>query len=327
MPNLPTIPLDGAACGQLMPMHLHLDPGGVIRSAGPTLLHMRGAEALLDRPMLEAFAIRRPHGIESFEGLCGAASRRLSLRFRNPPETDLKGIMLPVGDGSGWLINLSFGISIVEAIRDYDLSARDFAVTDLAIEMLYLIEAKAAILDEWRRLNVRLQRAKLAAEEEAFTDTLTGLKNRRALDMVLDELLANQMPFGLLQIDLDFFKQVNDTLGHAAGDHVLQVAAQRMVAATRGDDTLIRAGGDEFVLIVPALVDRTLLASLGARLIAQIENPIPFEGEECRISASIGVSIFAGGSVQSGYDLMAAADEALYASKARGRGVTTLAPA
>jgi len=72
-----------------------------------------------------------------------------------------------------------------------------------------------------RTLNQRLQGAKIAAEEQAFTDTLTGLKNRRALNLVLARLSEAKVPFTVMQLDLDYFKAVNDTYGHAAGDHVL----------------------------------------------------------------------------------------------------------
>ena len=121
--------------------------------------------------------------------------------------------------------------------------------------MLYLVEAKSAAMDESRALNSRLQGAKIAAEEQAFTDTLTGLKNRRALDHVMARLLAMGEVFSCMHVDLDYFKSINDTLGHAAGDHVLQVVAQVLVAETRAPDTIARVGGDEFVILVHDMDD------------------------------------------------------------------------
>ncbi|MFC6759321.1 GGDEF domain-containing protein [Sulfitobacter porphyrae] len=161
------------------------------------------------------------------------------------------------------IVNLSFGISIVDGVRDYALSNADFAATDLAIEMLYLIEAKTAAMDESRRLNLRLQGAKIAAEQEADTDALTGLGNRRALNNVLTRMVAGRVPFAVMQIDLDYFKSVNDTLGHAAGDHVLQTVAQIMVEETRNKDTVARVGGDEFTVVLVDVRDADILRRVG----------------------------------------------------------------
>jgi diguanylate cyclase (GGDEF)-like protein len=305
-----------------MPMHLQLDARGRVRHAGPTMRLLGSGGGLLGRDFFTLFRLRRPHGISDMAGLMHHAGARLQVRFRDPPHTQFKGVAVPAGDGA--LVNLSFGISIVEAIRTHDLKSRDFAPTDLTVEMLYLLEAKETILEEWRRLNSRLQSARVAAEEQAFTDTLTGLRNRRAMDHVLDRLVRDGHPFGLVHLDLDFFKQVNDTYGHAAGDHVLQVAARAMVDVTRSEDTLVRAGGDEFVLILPGLVDARRLEDLACRLIERLEEPISFEGHQCRISGSAGIAVSHGGGVQPVAVLLDQADRALYASKKEGRGRATV---
>src|SRR5690606_16624789 len=118
------------------------------------------------------------------------------------------------------LIDLSFGIAVIEAVRRHDLTATDFAATDLAVEMLYLAEARAAVMRAALSLNDRLRAARREAEALAMRDTLTGLGNRRALDEALQRLIARREPFGLMHLHLDYFKDVNDTLGHAAGDAV-----------------------------------------------------------------------------------------------------------
>ena len=161
-----------------------------------------------------------------------------------------RGLAVPL-DGGGVLINLSFGMTVVEAVRDHRLTDADFAPTDLAMELLYLVEAKTAVMQELRDMNRRLEGAKTAAEEQALTDTLTGLRNRRAMDMALSRLMLRGTPFGLMHLDLDFFKAVNDTLGHAAGDHVLRQVARVLRVQMRGGDTVARMGGDEFV-VAPA---------------------------------------------------------------------------
>ena len=232
------------------------------------------------------------------------------------------------GDRGGMIVNLSFGISIMDAVRDYSLTNADFAATDLAIEMLYLVEAKSAAMEASRRLNLSLQGAKIAAEEQAYTDTLTGLKNRRALDTVLARLIAGGYSFAVMHIDLDYFKAVNDTLGHAAGDHVLQEVARVMVDETRDSDTVARVGGDEFTVILPNIKGHATLRRVGDRIIERLEVPIPFEGETCRISASIGTVWIEAGTRADAQEILSDADIALYASKHAGRAQQTFyAPA
>lgn len=316
--------LDGEASDTLLPMHLRLSWDGSIMHAGPTIRKILALEPHRRRRFFDSFEIRRPAGVSDLRALVEDGPRRLQIALRRPPLTTFKGIAVGGTGGSEILLNLSFGISIVEAIRDYDLTSSDFAHTDLAIEMLYLVEAKEVILDEWRSLNTRLAAAKMAAEDQAYTDTLTGLKNRRALDRVLSDLCLQRQPLGLIQLDLDFFKTVNDTFGHAAGDHVLQAAAKTIVAGTRADDTLIRAGGDEFVLILPDLTDIRRLQELAGRLIDALETPIQFGGETCRISGSAGIAVTSGTPALSPDTLLERADRALYASKKSGRGRVTV---
>jgi len=229
-----------------------------------------------------------------------------------------------MAENGGMLLNLSFGIGVTEAVRDYGLTSADFAPTDLTVEMLYLVEVKSAVMDELRKLNSRLQGAKVAAEEQAFTDTLTGLKNRRAMDHVLARYIERGERFGLMHLDLDFFKDVNDTLGHAAGDHVLQHVANILVAETRVDDTVIRAGGDEFVIIFPRLTAPSRLNDIAKRIIGKLERPILFNENSCRISASVGTTVSEFYASADAERMLADADIALYASKHGGRARATI---
>lgn len=303
----------------LMPLHLHVAADGRITHAGPTLQRIAGHGPVAGTSLFERIEIRRPRGIAGMDDLRRCAGQALALHWLGPCRTQFKGVAVPAGQTGALLISLSFGIALVDAIRDHDLKAGDFAPTDLAVEMLYVLEAKATILDEWRKLNGRLHAARLAAEQQAFTDTLTGVGNRRAMDHVLAQLVADGQAFGLIHLDLDFFKAVNDTLGHAAGDHVLQVAARAMADVTRTGDTLVRAGGDEFLLILPGLVDGTRLADLAERLIRRLEQPILFEGQPCRISGSAGIAVSHGGDMTVP-GILARVDAALYAAKDAGRG-------
>lgn len=309
---------------QLMPMHLLLSLDGVIRQCGATVAKMYAGQELPGRSFFDHFTVRRPYDVGSVGDMLETQGAKLHLVVQNGRNTTLKGIAVPVDGGRGVLLDMSFGISVVDAIRDYDLTIRDFAATDLAVEMLYLIEAKSAAMSESRKLNVRLQGAKVAAEEQAFTDTLTGLKNRRAMDHVLNRFVEAGEYFGLMQVDLDYFKRVNDTLGHAAGDHVLQVVAKILLEETRSEDLVARIGGDEFVLIFHRLTDIEKLDEIAVRIIRRLEEPISYDGQDCHISASIGTAISGGYQGMTGDKILMNADLALYASKNKGRACNTV---
>ena len=323
MMSAAALSLDPPALSRLMPLHLHVGPDGRVRGSGPTLAKLFDRTPIAGSGFAELFEVQRPRGLADLDDLSRLAGGRIRLALRQPPHTGFKGIAVALGGGAGWLFNLSFGIGVAEAVREHRLTDADFAATDLAVEMLYLIEAKTAVLDELRRLNLRLQNAKSAAEELALTDTLTGLRNRRAMDEALALATATGTAFGLIHIDLDWFKQVNDTLGHAAGDHVLVHVAGILRDETRGGDTVARVGGDEFVVVFPGLTDAAVLDRIAGRILTRIEAPIDYEGAPCKISASIGVTNSALYPNPDPDCLLVDADRALYASKRAGRGRIT----
>ena len=162
------------------------------------------------------------------------------------------------------------------------------------------------------------------AERLALTDELTGLPNRRALHELLQRIETSGWPHdsvAVMHIDLDKFKQINDTLGHAAGDLALGHATMAMSAHTRDEDFLARIGGDEFVLVFFGDMSEETLAERAESLIADISEPFVYEGKECNIGASIGI---ARGKTTDGIALdryMNNADLALYTAKNAGRGV------
>ncbi|MCT8159592.1 GGDEF domain-containing protein [Pseudoruegeria sp. SHC-113] len=315
------IPPEGL--NRLMPMHVMLDEKGCIQHFGPTLHCLWPYGAPLGRSFFEVLTVSRPRGITDLKGLMAHASERLHIELAEGEAPALKGIAMPLQDG-GALLNLSFGISVVEAVRLYDLTDADFAPTDLTVEMLYLIEAKSAAAAELSRLSQRLQGARIAAEEQAFTDTLTGLRNRRAMDVVLARLISSERGFGLMHLDLDYFKDVNDTLGHAAGDLVLQHVAKVLVEATREDDLAARVGGDEFVLLFAGLTDVDQLNRIAGRIIERLEDPVYFEGQPCRISGSIGTTVSDFYKAPEAEAMLHDADIALYASKHKGKACYTV---
>ncbi|WP_209504425.1 MULTISPECIES: diguanylate cyclase [unclassified Ruegeria] len=303
----------------LCPMFLLVDRSGCIQQAGPTLQKLRPELPLVGLGVLDVFELIRPRTVTTLPALMSMAGAKLHLRFRDEPRTTLKGLVAPLPESGGAVINLSFGISILDAVRDYALTSADFSGTDLAIELLYLVEAKSAAMEASRSLNLRLQGAMLAAEEQAYTDTLTGLKNRRAMDHLLGHLILANSTFALMHLDLDFFKSVNDRLGHAAGDYVLQQAARIMLEETRGDDTVARVGGDEFVIIFKNLTRVETLESIAGRLIARLNEPMMFQDQPCCISASIGTALSTQFKVPKAADILHAADVALYQAKRDGR--------
>ena len=309
---------------RLMPMHLVLDAAGTIAGAGPTIRKVAG-RTLTGLPFFDLFQVRRPAGIARVAALNAAAGATLRLCLADRPGLTFRGIALPTGDRGGVILNLSFGIDLPGAVRAHDLTDSDFAPTDLAIELLYLLEAKTLVTEELQRLTERLHRAKTDAEERAMTDTLTGLRNRRAMEAVLAGFAASGQPFALMHVDLDWFKQVNDTLGHAAGDHVLVEVGRALRAATRAGDTVVRLGGDEFVVILPGILSRGLLQRIGDRIVERLSEPIDFEGQPCRISASVGIALSGGGEPPDVERVLAEADRALYESKNAGRARVTMA--
>ncbi len=318
----PVVPLGAAALGQLMPMHLLLDPDCRVLAMGPTLAKLLGP-AGQGAALTALFALQTPRAATRANDL--TIVPRLRLHLRSPPGTGFKGVAVPLQDVGQVLLNLSFGWGVREAVRDHRLSDTDFAPTDLAIELLYLAEARAAVMGELDKMNHRLRGAKLQAEEQALTDPLTGLRNRRAMERQLALLIAARIDFALIHVDLDYFKQVNDTLGHAAGDHVLRKVATILRSAVRANDVVARVGGDEFVVLMSGPRDPAPLERLGAHILDRMQAPILFEGQPCRVLASMGAVLSAHHPHLDAARLLAEADRALYASKEAGRGRLTVA--
>jgi len=314
------IEMDGAALARFMPMHLLLDSEGRAVSYGPTLMQVLRQTAVPGARFEDLFEVRSPGGAETVQDVLARGGNRFRLVPRNGVKAGLRGLGQRLGPQGGILLNLSFGIDLISAVRDLALTDADFAATDLAMELLYLAEANAAVTRELRGLNLRLEGARMAAEEEAMTDALTGLRNRRAADLVLERMCAARTPFGLLHMDLDYFKAVNDTLGHAAGDFVLETVGRLLREQLRTEDCAARIGGDEFVVIIVGRSDPKTLQSIADRIIARVSQPMDFEGQLARVSASIGIVRSADFDAPDVAQLLASADRALYAAKHAGRG-------
>ena len=170
--------------------------------------------------------------------------------------------------------------------------------------------------------NAELEATRVRIEYNALHDSLTGLPNRRYLDEMLQGL-ANRgfgadRSIALLHIDLDRFKQINDTLGHAAGDAMLIHASTVLRAKCREGDFVARIGGDEFVVLTTSNDSQDELAALAGRIVRRMHQPVSYEGHECRFGVSIGIARGCAGTLE-GRQLLINADIALYRAKARGR--------
>ena len=167
-----------------------------------------------------------------------------------------------------------------------------------------------------------LSRSRNALEHLARHDPLTGLPNRRVfferLEHALTAARRSAKPLAVLFVDLDHFKQLNDSLGHSIGDRVLQAVANLLRSATRESDTVARLGGDEFVILIEQLDDPGRVVAVLHKLHERFQLPMLLDGHEVKVQASMGVSLFPrdGDDIES---LVQQADRAMYVAKNAGR--------
>ncbi len=157
---------------------------------------------------------------------------------------------------------------------------------------------------------------------QAQQDALTGVASRSYLLEQLEEAVrvARQTGglIGLLMLDLDHFKEINDTLGHHAGDQLLCIVANRIRSVVRRSDVVARMGGDEFVVLLKGLGHASEAEPIGTKVVAQVAVPAEIGGRRRSVSASVGVYVYHEGKVDRDI-LLQHADEAMYRAKAKGR--------
>jgi len=174
-----------------------------------------------------------------------------------------------------------------------------------------------------------LEKARLLAtvRHQAMHDALTGLPNRvlflDRLERAIDEV-DDQAHLAVLFCDLDLFKQVNDSLGHAAGDELLRQVAARLRSTVRPGDTVGRLSGDEFAVILPGLTEIEDAAGLAARITDCFAEPFRLEGTDVRIGTSVGLSATRAGRLRTAEELLRRADAAMYRHKQRGRAAVAV---
>ena len=166
----------------------------------------------------------------------------------------------------------------------------------------------------------RLRRHAQEREHEALHDPLTGLPNRKLFRWRLEQMLRQEMPGAVILVDLDRFKEVNDVLGHHAGDHLLSAVARRLQDALRTDDTVARLGGDEFGLLLPGVRDSASAYELAAKAQAALAAELVLDGVSLVVEASFGIALHPVDALV-GEELMRYADAAMYQAKRGTHGI------
>jgi diguanylate cyclase (GGDEF)-like protein/PAS domain S-box-containing protein len=217
------------------------------------------------------------------------------------------------GSSHGGSSSDSSGVSALGTVAAYHRNSAEPNETDL--HLLEIAAQLAAIAIEQANLNARLN-------HQAQHDALTGLPNRahfkKRLEAALDQAKRHNEQIGVVFLDLDGFKHINDTLGHPIGDQLLRAVADRLRHRVRRTDTLTRMGGDEFALISKDVKQPEGAMKLARKMLAALKEPFGIAGHELHVTGSIGVAI----SPQDGHDsatLERHADTALYRAKANGR--------
>jgi len=215
-------------------------------------------------------------------------------------------------------------ILVISAQPGHKLRALTSGAKDFISNPFDLVEAKTRIHNmlEVRLLYKQLEQANRALESMALHDELTGLPNRRLLMDRLSSAIVharrNKSAMAVMVLDLDGFKQINDSLGHDAGDTLLSMVAARLVAAVRQEDTVARWGGDEFVIVLSELLHADGVAKLVSKVIQAVSQPYSILDRSVNMTVSVGVGVYPlhGGEAET---LMKSADLAMYEAKRTGK--------
>ncbi|GGZ14786.1 putative bifunctional diguanylate cyclase/phosphodiesterase [Novosphingobium colocasiae] len=276
------------------------DSGDYAQAMGTEYLHV--AVAYLD----DAFFSRLGHNF----GLSKA-------RFQSVPTIAWDEATVPLHDHAravvGYFVWKPFapGRQVTRLIAPLSLT-----VLTIAALIIYGLASRLV------RRTVDLEESRRHAQHQAMHDGLTGLANRAMFETRLDELLAfsrrHDTLLGLIYVDLDRFKQVNDTHGHPVGDALIRQVAQRLVREVRGYDIVARLGGDEFAIIVTQPDTVAAIERICARIVAELERPFDLSGVQTYISGSLGVAVAPEHGI-SRTEITRKADIALYKAKMDGR--------
>jgi two-component system cell cycle response regulator len=237
------------------------------------------------------------------------------------PGTDGFQIMEGLKDieTDGYLPVLAVTAQPAHKLRALECGAKDFISKPFDLAEVLL---RVHNMVEVRLLHEASRNLGTMLEALALKDPLTGLANRRLLaermSMALDHARRNHSAMAVVYLDLDGFKQVNTTFGHAAGDDLLKIVAGRLLATVREEDTVARLGGDEFILGLWHLSSADDAVTVASKVIEAVGQPYDIEGRAVRMTVSAGIGIYP----VHGEDadtLMKSADQALYETKGAGK--------
>lgn len=283
---------------------------------------LRRLSATLSKQGYDVVAAR--DGRQAWDVLRAQDSPRLAVLDWMMPEMDGPEVCRRTRELCGseyiYLILLTAKSGKEDMIEGMDSGADDYICKPFdAGELTVRIRAAKRILD----LQAQLLATQEALREQATRDRLTGMLNRgaifEALNGELDRAERTGSPVSVIMCDIDHFKNINDTHGHAAGDAALQEIATRMQRCARKYDTLGRYGGEEFLVVLPQC-DESAAAAVAERLREEVcSQPFELFGHQVPITLSAGVASTSGGAEPGRGDLSRLADAALYRAKAEGR--------
>ncbi len=215
-------------------------------------------------------------------------------------------------------------ILVITAQQGHKLRALVSGAKDFVTKPFDLVEVKTRIHNmlEVRLLYIQLERYSHTLELLALHDPLTGLPNRRLLmdrlSLALAHARRNSGSTAVMYLDLDGFKQINDSLGHDAGDTLLRMVGARLQATVRQEDIVARIGGDEFVVVLWEIDHPDSVVKLGSKVLQAVSQPYDIEGRAVTVTCSVGISVYPahGEDVDT---LMKSADLALYEAKRSGK--------
>lgn len=241
------------------------------------------------------------------------------------------------GNRGAALANLYRGKTLFDRFRADDAAILDAVTAQLEIQRRYTIVLSqigvvlslvfcGAVIVMLLAFIFAMQRAR-AYRASSYVDSLTGAGNRRRALSLLRSKLAGpkDLQFGIVFVDLDGFKKINDSYGHAAGDAILKAVVLRMREELRESDEICRMGGDEFLTIVAQPISAAGIEAVAQRLFKAVKRPYSFEGDEYVVGCSLGVSTYPDHG-RTAEALLARADRAMYQAKARGGGVQLATP-
>lgn len=322
------IKIQDETIGRIFPFSILIDGDGTVMQIGPSLLKIAEGRCMIGQPVFDVVKIVKPMRLDRAQCLRDVLGARLVVDVpdRNGVEAlKLYGMACPVevAGAAHVLIVLTPGVNARRFVEVHNLKITDFGPADGSADLLPLLAMQEDMLEDGKRQSAKLRAARDVAEHLANHDVLTELPNRRAL---MDRLTAklSRRPLAVMHVDLDKFKEINDTFGHAAGDAALQHAAAGMREALGADALCARLGGDEFVAVLEGEWLEQALVALAHRVIARVSQPFSFMNEALTVTASVGLAVAHPDDGLSADDILHNADLALYEVKRGGRSTAIL---